>query len=182
MTHSKILRSACVQRNRTLIIGSSRSLTYLHLGSVKKEFKVFLKSLKRHHLIRRRSSLPNINYRQLMFKMHLIILGAYQFLRNFRIQEIPKLFLTGNLILNFLIFNFRIYGIILGNVTKKELDFQKILQETFTQRKLSQIIDLVSSQKLSLINAKEIAYRIIDGETRDPQAIAESENLLETTD
>ena len=61
-----------------------------------------------------------------MFKMHLIILGAYQFLRNFRIQEIPKLFLTGNLILN-LIFNFRIYGIILGNVTKKELDFQNIL-------------------------------------------------------
>jgi len=40
----------------------------------------------------------------------------------------------------------------------------------------------VSSQKLSLINAKEIAYRIIDGETRDPQVIAESENLLETTD
>jgi Asp-tRNA(Asn)/Glu-tRNA(Gln) amidotransferase B subunit len=67
-------------------------------------------------------------------------------------------------------------------VTKKELDFQKILSETFTQRKLSQIIDLVSSQKLSLINAKEIAYRIIDGETRDPQVIAESENLLETTD
>jgi Asp-tRNA(Asn)/Glu-tRNA(Gln) amidotransferase B subunit len=58
-------------------------------------------------------------------------------------------------------------------VTKKELDFQKILFETFTLRKLSQIIDLVSSQKLSLINAKEIAYRIIDGEARDPQSIAE---------
>jgi Asp-tRNA(Asn)/Glu-tRNA(Gln) amidotransferase B subunit len=44
---------------------------------------------------------------------------------------------------------------------------------------LSQIIDLVISSKLSLINAKEIAYRIIDGEKRDPLAIAEAENLLE---
>lgn len=71
------------------------------------------------------------------------------------------------------------YGIIAGNVTKKELDLQKVIQETFTQRKLSQIIDLVISSKLSLINAKEIAYRIIDGEQRDPLAIAEAENLLE---
>ncbi len=73
----------------------------------------------------------------------------------------------------------RIYGIIAGNVTKKELDLQKVIEETFTQRKLSQIIDLVITSKLSLINAKEIAYRIIDGELRDPLAIAESENLLE---
>ena len=71
------------------------------------------------------------------------------------------------------------YGIIAGNVTKKELDLKKVIQETFTQRKLSQIIDLVISSKLSLINAKEIAYRIIDGEQRDPLAIAEAENLLE---
>ena len=56
------------------------------------------------------------------------------------------------------------YGIISGNVTKKELDLQKVIEEIFTQRKLSQIIDLVTSSKLSLINAKEIAYRIIDGE------------------
>jgi len=71
------------------------------------------------------------------------------------------------------------YGIIAGNVTKKELDLQKVIEETFTQRKLSQIIDLVITSKLSLINAKEIAYRIIDGELRDPLAIAEAENLLE---
>jgi hypothetical protein len=44
---------------------------------------------------------------------------------------------------------------------------------------LSQIIDLVISSKVSLINAKEIAYRIIDDELRDPLAIAEAENLLE---
>lgn len=73
----------------------------------------------------------------------------------------------------------RIYGIIAGNVTKKELDLKNIIEETFTQRKLSQVIDLVISSKLSLINAKEIAYRIIDGEQRDPLAIAEAENLLE---
>ena len=73
----------------------------------------------------------------------------------------------------------RIYGIIAGNVTKKELDLKNIIEETFTQRKLSQVIDLVISSKLSLINAKEIAYRIIDGEQRDPIAIAEAENLLE---
>ena len=75
--------------------------------------------------------------------------------------------------------HYRMYGIIAGNVTKKELDLQKVIEETFTQRKLSQIIDLVISSKLSLINAKEIAYRIIDGELRDPLAIAEAENLLE---
>jgi Asp-tRNA(Asn)/Glu-tRNA(Gln) amidotransferase B subunit len=75
--------------------------------------------------------------------------------------------------------NDRIYGIIAGNVTKKELDLKNIIEETFTQRKLSQVIDLVISSKLSLINAKEIAYRIIDGEQRDPLAIAEAENLLE---
>ncbi len=74
---------------------------------------------------------------------------------------------------------YRMYGIIAGNVTKKELDLQKVIEETFTQRKLSQIIDLVITSKLSLINAKEIAYRIIDGELRDPLAIAEAENLLE---
>ena len=73
----------------------------------------------------------------------------------------------------------RIYGIIAGNVTKKELDLKNIIEETFTQRKLSQVIDLVISSKLSFINAKEIAYRIIDGERRDPLAIAEAENLLE---
>lgn len=76
------------------------------------------------------------------------------------------------------VFNW-IYGIIAGNVTKKELDLKNIIEETFTQRKLSQVIDLVISSKLSLINAKEIAYRIIDGEQRDPLAIAEAENLLE---
>ena len=75
--------------------------------------------------------------------------------------------------------HYRMYGIIAGNVTKKELDLQKVIEETFTQRKLSQIIDLVITSKLSLINAKEIAYRIIDGELRDTLAIAESENLLE---
>ena len=73
----------------------------------------------------------------------------------------------------------RIYGIIAGNVTKKELDLKNVIEEIFTQRKLSQVIDLVISSKLSLINAKEIAYRIIDGEQRDPLAIAEAENLLE---
>ena len=71
------------------------------------------------------------------------------------------------------------YGIIAGNVTKKELDLKNVIEEIFTQRKLSQVIDLVISSKLSLINAKEIAYRIIDGEQRDPLAIAEAENLLE---
>ena len=74
------------------------------------------------------------------------------------------------------------YGIISGNVTKKDLDLQQVLEQTFTQRKLSQIIDLVSSSKLSLINAKEIAFRIIDGETRDPVKIAEAENLLESSE
>lgn len=65
---------------------------------------------------------------------------------------------------------------------KKDLDLQQVLEQTFTLRKLSQIIDLVTSSKLSLINAKEIAYRIIDGETRDPLTIAEAENLLESSD
>ena len=79
-----------------------------------------------------------------------------------------------------LIIFFRIYGIIAGNVTKKELDLQEVLEKKFTSPKISHLIDLVTSGKLSLLNAKELAYRIIDGDTREPEAIALSENLIET--
>lgn len=72
------------------------------------------------------------------------------------------------------------YGIIAGNVTKKEFDLKDVLQRTFTLNKIEQLIDLVVNGKLSLLNAKELAFRIIDGETREPLAIAEQENLIET--
>ena len=69
----------------------------------------------------------------------------------------------------------RLYGFIQGNVTKKELDFESIVKVNFAQgAKIEELIDMVSASQLSLINAKEIAYLIIDGDVRPPAAIAEA--------
>jgi len=40
---------------------------------------------------------------------------------------------------------------------------------------------MVASSQLSLINAKEIAYLIVDGDTRTPLAIAQAQGLLGST-
>ena len=64
-------------------------------------------------------------------------------------------------------------GIIAGNVMKKEFDLQVVLEQTFTASKISQLLDLVISGQLSLLNDKELAFSIIDGDTRDPLTIAQ---------
>ncbi len=42
------------------------------------------------------------------------------------------------------------------------------------------MIDLVVNSKLSLLNAKELAYNIVDGDLRDPEIIASEKGLLVT--
>ena len=49
-------------------------------------------------------------------------------------------------------------------------------------KKLTDLIDLVQSGKLSLLNAKEIAYIIIDGDQRSPSEIAQEKNKLVSSD
>lgn len=84
-------------------------------------------------------------------------------------------------IYTFIILHIRLYGFIHGNTTKKELDFHQIFTENFDQgKKVESLIDLVSGGKLSLLNAKELAYIIIDGDKRDPIVIATDKGLLGT--
>ena len=75
----------------------------------------------------------------------------------------------------------RLYGFIQGNVTKKELDFENIVKVNFAEGfKIEELIDMVASSQLSLINAKDIAYLIVDGDTRAPLPIAQARGLLGT--
>lgn len=74
---------------------------------------------------------------------------------------------------------FRLYGFIQGNVTKKDLDFNKIVYHNFDRHvKIEKLIDLVTSGKLSPLNAKEVAYIIIDGDLRLPEVIASEKGML----
>jgi Asp-tRNA(Asn)/Glu-tRNA(Gln) amidotransferase B subunit len=76
------------------------------------------------------------------------------------------------------VFNW-LYGFIQGNVTKKELDFHQVIIENFNQtEKIEELIDLVSAGNLSLLNAKEIAYIIIDGDKRSATSIVKEKGLL----
>eukprot|EP00347_Sterkiella_histriomuscorum_P014226 403361690 len=70
---------------------------------------------------------------------------------------------------------------IYGNIQKKGLDLLPIINKNFKNGDyVAELIDLVSNEKLSINNAKMIAYKIIDGDLREPLQIAQFENLLST--
>ena len=74
------------------------------------------------------------------------------------------------------------YGFIHGNIAKKELNFEKIITENFNKNeKIDELIDLVTSGNISLLNGKEIAYIIIDGDKRNPTDIAEAKGMSNKT-
>jgi transcriptional regulator of NAD metabolism len=69
---------------------------------------------------------------------------------------------------------YRLYGYILGNVTKKDLNLKQVILNNFEgSKKLIELLDLVESEKVSHINGKLIAYIIIDGDNKSPLLIAE---------
>lgn len=66
-----------------------------------------------------------------------------------------------------------IYEHIYGNVERKDLDFQKIVEDNFGHKKLFELITMVSDQSVTVANAKQVMMAIIDGDERMPAKIAE---------
>ena len=91
---------------------------------------------------------------------------------NFRLSLIP-----------FLIYNLcfllcRIYEHIYGNTEKKDLIFQQVIEERFGYKKLGDFILMVHAQKITVANAKLVMMAIIDGDSRSPDEIAETQGLM----
>ena len=73
----------------------------------------------------------------------------------------------------------RIYEHIYGNVEKKDLCFQKIIEENFGHKKLVELITIVhEDQNITVQNAKQIMMSIVDGDDRMPSAIAEEQGFV----
>ena len=66
----------------------------------------------------------------------------------------------------------RIYEHIYGNVERKDLNFQKIVEDNFGHKKLFELITMVSEQSITVANAKQVMMAIIDGDERMPAVIA----------
>ena len=66
----------------------------------------------------------------------------------------------------------RIYENIYGNCTKKDINFQKVVEQVFGHKKLADLITLVHEETVNLANAKQIMMRVIDGDERMPSVIA----------
>jgi len=64
------------------------------------------------------------------------------------------------------------YEIIYGNIEKKGLDFETVIEKSFGHKRLSDLIELIDDEKVNRNNAKEIAFKIVDGDTRMPSEIA----------
>lgn len=72
----------------------------------------------------------------------------------------------------------RIYEHIYGNCEKKELNFQKVVEQNFGHKKLVELINMVHNQSVTMANAKQIMMNIIDGDQRMPKEIAEDHGFV----
>lgn len=79
------------------------------------------------------------------------------------------------------VFLFRIYEHIFGNVDKKDLNFQKVIEENFGHKKLVELITMVHEQKITVANAKQVMFAIVDGDERMPSEIAEDQGFVGRT-
>ena len=52
--------------------------------------------------------------------------------------------------------SFRLFKNIYGNVAKKDLDFQEVIEESFGEVKLLDLLHLVDTEKVSVANAKVV--------------------------
>ncbi|CDW85381.1 aspartyl glutamyl-trna amidotransferase subunit b [Stylonychia lemnae] len=74
-----------------------------------------------------------------------------------------------------------IFVFVNGQVIKKDLNLFEIIQSNCKDGQyIADLIDLVKTEKLQILNAKDILYRIIDGDGRIPIAIAESLNMIKS--
>ncbi len=75
--------------------------------------------------------------------------------------------------------NFRIYKTIFKEVQPHEhLDFKNVIMKTFGQRKLAEILELLTESKITTENSRQIVKLIIDGDERMPIEIAKSLGLI----
>ena len=72
----------------------------------------------------------------------------------------------------------RIYEHIYGNVERKDLNFQKVIEENFGHKKLFELITMVHEQDISVANAKQVMQAIVDGDERMPSKIAEEQGFV----
>ena len=75
------------------------------------------------------------------------------------------------------------YNYIKGYAKKKDLNFEMVVKVRFNEgEKIAQIIDMVNSKNLTILNAKEVMYKIVDGDLRSPHDIALHSQLLGAKD
>jgi Asp-tRNA(Asn)/Glu-tRNA(Gln) amidotransferase B subunit len=66
----------------------------------------------------------------------------------------------------------RLFVIVNGNCVKKDLDFEDVVLNKFNEGVyIGELIDLVRDKKVSILNAKEIAFKIIDGLKSSPSQL-----------
>mmetsp|Transcript_10640 Transcript_10640/g.13163 ORF Transcript_10640/g.13163 Transcript_10640/m.13163 type:complete len:185 (+) Transcript_10640:1183-1737(+) len=71
-----------------------------------------------------------------------------------------------------------IYEHIYGNTERKDLNFQKVIEENFGHKKLVELITMVHEQSITVANAKQVMMAIIDGDERMPAVIAEEQGFM----
>ena len=76
----------------------------------------------------------------------------------------------------------RVYEHIYGNCEKKELDFQDVIENKFGHKKLCELLMLLHRDEVTVANGKMIMMQIIDGDTRNPQEIADDLGLTRSVD
>jgi len=66
-----------------------------------------------------------------------------------------------------------IYKHIQGNATKKDYDFQEVIELNFKEEGLIEFLEMLDKGKISASGAKDVMHLIIDGDERNPSLIAQ---------
>jgi len=67
-----------------------------------------------------------------------------------------------------------LYQHVRDEVVSRKLDFQDTIMHTFGHHKLVDLLGLVRDKKVTTFNAKKIMRKVIEGDERMPNEIAES--------
>ena len=73
-----------------------------------------------------------------------------------------------------------IYEYIFGQCEKNGLNFQDTVCYTFGHRKLTELLEMVSESKITVVNGKLVMQKIVEGDERMPSVIAEDLGLVGT--
>ena len=73
-----------------------------------------------------------------------------------------------------------VYEYIFEYCEKQEVDYRDTVVYTFGHKKLTELLDMVSESKISVVNGKRVMRKIIEGDDRMPATIAEDLGLVGT--